>query len=302
MAIISEISGKDGTELPKAWIEACTGSETQVPSASTDIFHLVRESASNFINSQPEPALVTVNGEKFKEYVKTLDIATFDKYVKNVNSWSSSLPLVFDNMAQELNLIALVDLLQLGSGFHSELHEAIDRGASDTIKFGCMSLHISQTSIDAKGLQELTLGDISEHFGIPLLGKERPMQKGSTAVTISEASSLRPLAEIILGTLQDTGCRLEQAGFSSLADFIIRICAEKPTAAHLVAKLVSAFPSLRDVSEVNGQLVYLFKKAQLMAYDVCQRFGKSDPKFAFPDIDQMTIFVDNVVPAMLQHH
>ncbi|KAJ1818454.1 hypothetical protein LPJ75_001440 [Coemansia sp. RSA 2598] len=302
MAIISEVSGKAGTELPKTWVEACTGASIPLPPTSTDIFQQVRESAANFINSQPEPALVKVNDQKAKDYIENLDIQKFTKYVKHVNNWSRSLPLVFDNMAQELNLIALVDLLQIGSGFRRELHEAAGRGASDTIVFGCMSLHISQTSIDAKGLQELNLGDISQHFGIPLFGKERPMQEGSTAVTISEASLLRPLAEIILGTLQDTGRRLEQAGFVSLADFIIKICTEKSTSAHLVTKLVAAFPSLRDASKVNGQQVYLFKKAQLIAYDVHQRFGKSDAKFAFPDIDQMTIFVDNVVPAMLQHH
>ncbi|KAJ2233238.1 hypothetical protein H4R99_004077 [Coemansia sp. RSA 1722] len=302
MAIISEVSGKAGTELPKAWTEACTGANVPLPPASANIFQLVSESAAKFTNSQPQPPLVTVSSSKAKEYIESLDILKFDKYVKHVNNWSRSLPLVFDNIAQELNLIALVDLLQIGSGFRRELHEATDRGASNTINFGCMSLHISQTSIDAKGLQGLNLGDISQHFGIPLFGKERPMQEGNTAVTISEASSLRPLAEIILGTLQDTGRRLEQAGFSSLADFIITMCAEKPTAAHLVTKLVAAFPSLRDAAEINGQQVYLFKKAQLIAYDVCQRFGKSDPKFAFSDIDQMTIFVDNVVPAMLQHH
>ncbi|KAJ2741980.1 hypothetical protein GGI20_004813 [Coemansia sp. BCRC 34301] len=163
-------------------------------------------------------------------------------------------------------------------------------------------MHISQTPLDARGLQALTLGDISRHFGIPLLGKERPMSEGNTAVMISEASALRPLAEIILGILQDTGRRLEQAGFASFADFIIKMCDDKPTAANLVQKLVTAFPSLRDAASVGGQPVYLFKKAQLIAYDICQKFGKEDARFDFPDISNMTLFADNVVPAVAQHH
>ncbi|KAJ2790128.1 hypothetical protein H4R20_007065 [Coemansia guatemalensis] len=246
--------------------------------------------------------LVNVCAEKAKHYADSFDKVKFDSYVDSVNGWTHKLPLVFDNMAQELNLISLLDLLQFGSGFRRELHEATGRGAADTIRFGCISLHISQTPLDAKGLQALTLGDISQHFGIPLLGEERPVVSGTTAVMMSEPSALRPLADIILGCLQDTGRRLQRGGFASLSDFVIRICAEKPTAAHLVEKLVNAFPSLRDAASIDGQQVYLFKKAQLLAYDVCQRFGSTDARFAFPDIGDMSLFADNVVPAMAQHH
>ncbi|KAJ2505067.1 hypothetical protein IWW47_002222 [Coemansia sp. RSA 2052] len=304
MGLITELSNSPdaSTGLPAAWERACTGEGVPLPPALTNYFSAVRDSTSKFIGSEDGQALVKVNASNVQPYVDGLDVAKFDKYVKHINSWSRSLPLVFDNQAQNLNLIAILDLLQVGSGFRSELHEAANRGASDTINFGCMSMHISQTPLDARGLQALTLGDVSRHFGIPLLGKERPMSEGNTAVMISEASVLRPLAEIILGILQDTGRRLEQAGFASFADFIIKMCAEKPTAAHLVQKLVSAFPSLRDAASVGGQPVYFFKKAQLIAYDICQKFGKEDAKFAFPDIADMTLFADNVVPAVAQHH
>ncbi|KAJ2830148.1 hypothetical protein IWW50_000452 [Coemansia erecta] len=301
MSLISEISGDGDSQLPLAWTTACTGTGVSLPPPKSNYLESVRTSAIKFTDSAGL-ALVKISPEGAKQYVDQLDVAKFDKYVKHVNGWSQKMPLVFDSMALELNFIAILDLLQLGSGYRKELHAANGRGASDTIRFGCISLHISQTALDAKGLQALTLGDVSQHFGIPLFGDERPMVKGSSAVMVSQASQLRPLAEIILGCLQDTGKRLEEGGFSSLADFIIKMCAEKPTAAHLVEKLVSALPSLRDAADIDGQHVYLFKKAQLIAYDVCQRFGKTDPKFAFPDIGDMTLFADNVVPAMMQHH
>ncbi|KAJ1891713.1 hypothetical protein LPJ66_006763 [Kickxella alabastrina] len=302
MAIISEVSGAAGAELPAVWSKACTGASVRLPPTSANYLASVRKSTAQYAKLMEQAPLVAVNRQRARQYADSLDGKKFDKYVKHVSNWSRSLPLVFDNMAQELNLIALLDLLQIGSGFRGELHEASDRGASDTVNFGCMSMHISQTQVDAKGLQALSLGDVAQHFGIPLFGKERPMTEGNTAVMVSEASTLRPLAEIILGTLHDTGRRLEQAGFLSLADFVIKVCAERSTAAHLVAKLVTAFPSLRDATEINGEPVYLFKKAQLLAYDIYQRFGKTDPKFAFPDINDLTLFADNVVPAMLQHH
>ncbi|KAJ1664597.1 hypothetical protein EV178_003925 [Coemansia sp. RSA 1646] len=302
MGTVSEVLGDPGTELPAAWVNACTGSGVPLPLLDTNYFDSVRESTKNFVHASGK-ALVTVDTDSVKCYVlETLTAGKFEKYVRKIDRWTRRLPLVFDNMAQELNLIAIIDLLQLGSGFRRELHEETGRGASDTINFGCISLHISQTPIDAKGLQTLTLGDISQHFGIPLFGKERPMAKGNSAVMVSEASCLRPLAEIILGVLQDTGRRLEQSGFASFADFIIKMCTEKATAAHLVSSLVNAFPSLRDAACIDGTTVYFFKKAQLIAYDICRRFGNSDPKFSFPDIAHMTVFADNVVPAMLQHH
>ncbi|KAJ2330049.1 hypothetical protein GGH92_009614, partial [Coemansia sp. RSA 2673] len=297
MGLISELSDASGASagLPAAWERACTGEGVPLPPPLTNYFDAVRDTTSRFIGGDGQ-ALVKINSSKVQQYVDGLDVAKFDKYVKHVNSWSRSLPLVFDSQAQNLNLIAILDLLQIGSGFRRELHEAVNRGASDTINFGCMSMHISQTPLDAQGLQALTLGDISRHFGIPLLGKERPMSEGNTAVMISEASELRPLAEIILGILQDTGRRLEQSGFASFADFITKTCAEKPTAANLVQKLVNAFPSLRDAASIGGQPIYLFKKAQLIAYDICQKFGKEDSMFDFSDIGDMTLFADNVVP------
>ncbi|PIA18227.1 hypothetical protein COEREDRAFT_39873 [Coemansia reversa NRRL 1564] len=247
-------------------------------------------------------SLVTVCVEKSRCYADSFDGTKFESHVKYINNWTHKLPLVFDNLAQELNLISLLGLLQVGSGFRRELHEMTGRGAADTMRFGCISLHISQTQLDAKGLQALTLGEISQNFGIPLLGEERPVISGTTAVMMSEPSVLRPLADIILGCLQDTGRRLERGGFASLSDFVIRICAEKPTAAHLVEKLVNAFPSLRDAADVDGQQVYLFRKAQLLAYDICQRFGSTDARFAFPDIGDMSLFADSVAPVMAQHH
>ncbi|KAJ1966468.1 hypothetical protein GGI12_000043 [Dipsacomyces acuminosporus] len=301
MAVISEITGAPEAELPAAWERACTGKNVQLPPSSVSYFDAVRESTAKYINASDQQ-LVKVNPDAVKEYLANLDISKFDRYVKHVNQWSRKLPLRFDSISQEMDFIALVDLLQIGSGFRRELHEATDRGASDTIVFGCMSLHISQTAVDAKGLQALTLGEVAQSFGIPLFGPERPMSKGNTAVMVSEASSLRPLAEIILGILQDTGRRLEQSGFTSLSDFIIKMCTEKPAAAHLVEKLANAFPSLRDAAQINGHTVYLFKKAQLIAYDICQRFKDTDKMFDFKDIGEMTLFADNVVPAMVQSH
>jgi Potential Queuosine, Q, salvage protein family len=46
----------------------------------------------------------------------------------------------------------------------------------------------------------------------------------------------------------------------------------------------------------------LFKKAQLLALQLHTRFSASNPElFRFQDIEQLPIFVDNVIPTILHH-
>lgn len=101
-------------------------------------------------------------------------------------------------------------------------------------------------------------------------------------------------------------------------------------------QLVRTFPGFRDMAKVDGQSkrfyesildqiyvifsfsfsltfnspisqnacidVYLFKKAQILAYHLYILFRTQDAaRFDFADIDSLTIFSDNVVPTMLAH-
>jgi hypothetical protein len=66
--------------------------------------------------------------------------------------------------------------------------------------------------------------------------------------------------------------------------------------------MVEAIPGFRDMAVVDGEPVYLFKKIQLLTQDLYERFSKSHPDiFNFYDIDQLTIFSDNVIPTILHH-
>ena len=46
--------------------------------------------------------------------------------------------------------------------------------------------------------------------------------------------------------------------------------------------------------------MFIIKKAQLLAGDLYRNFKSRDKKFDFVDISQLTIFTDNVVPAVLR--
>lgn len=73
-----------------------------------------------------------------------------------------------------------------------------------------------------------------------------------------------------------------------------------PSAAALVELLVTTFPGFRDIHAVDGTDVYVCKKAQIAVADLYRLFGSSEPSLNFTDINDLTVFTDNVVPAVLR--
>jgi hypothetical protein len=100
-------------------------------------------------------------------------------------------------------LIAVLNLLNFGSGYRALLHRYIDRGAYDTICFGCMGMHLSG-DIDADFLVRVSLHEVSSLFLIPV---DEDFQV-STGITSTRAHPLRPLVEAIRATLNAAGATL----------------------------------------------------------------------------------------------
>jgi len=57
--------------------------------------------------------------------------------------------------------------------------------------------------------------------------------------------------------------------------------------------------TFHDIAEHDGRSVALYKRAQLAAADVA-RAGGGHPLTAFPDLDRLTAFADNLVPHVLR--
>jgi hypothetical protein len=68
----------------------------------------------------------------------------------------------------------------------------------------------------------------------------------------------------------------------------------------LVESLSQTFPAFDDKADYEGVEVLLMKKAQLLAADLYRRFHESDARFNFKDVENLTVFTDNVVPAVLR--
>ncbi|RUP43059.1 hypothetical protein BC936DRAFT_137697 [Jimgerdemannia flammicorona] len=214
------------------------------------------------------------------------------------------MPLKFDTTQQEINFIAFVDLLNFGSGYRVPLHEATGRGAFDTVRFGAMSHHIGGLPWTASHFHSTTVFEVAQTFQIPLDREVHP--EGMPFLTMSEPHELRKLAEAITSVLNETGQVLLNGGYANMSQFILQATKPEqgrpPSAVGLVEKFVRAFPGFRDMAKVDGQNVYLFKKAQILAYHLYILFRTQDPaRFDFVDIASLTIFSDNVIPTMLAH-
>ena len=56
------------------------------------------------------------------------------------------------------------------------------------------------------------------------------------------------------------------------------------------------------MAQIDTEIVYIFKKIQLLSMDLYSRFSKSNPElFNFYDISDLPIFSDNVIPTILHH-
>ncbi|MFT4039555.1 MAG: queuosine salvage family protein [Thermomicrobiales bacterium] len=125
----------------------------------------------------------------------------------------------------------------------------------------------------------------------------RGMTDGDCAALFGQSLSDPAIAELMAHfaqTLRDLGEWL--AGYDD--DPLAAIAASGGSAAALVADL-ARMPLFRDVALYNGRAVPLYKRGQLLAADLALAFDHTGPG-AFHDLDDLTIFADNLVPHVLR--
>lgn len=249
-----------------------------------------------------EDSSVRVNADKVREFVAQLDRKEFDELAEPMN-----FPLNFRSQQDELNFLTLYGLLNFGSGFRKDLHKYADRGAHDTIVFGLIGMYISVPKLDAQFMKSLSLDLIASYFSIPLEKDEEV----SPGIYMAKPGPLKPLAEMLLRILNESGQKLIDLKMEDFGAFVLANLTPQssgdleekeavgPSAVYLVDQFVSTFPGFDDHYECRGEKVYLLKRAQLAVACIHRRFKDTDPKLTFADIDELTAFSDNVLPCVL---
>ncbi|PPQ99705.1 hypothetical protein CVT24_009688 [Panaeolus cyanescens] len=224
-----------------------------------------------------------------------------------------ALPLKFASNMEELNFISIMSLLNFASGYRIPLHLQTGRGAWDNIRALCFGLYISSTDgsdlLSAKGMKSLSVAKIAELMGINL-HVEKPHAQIPGVVVGELGGPLYELVKLITQVLNETGGILINSGYPNLGAFVAEALKEAARGQSnnvadveiILEKLVQAFPAFQDMSEVNGQPIYCFKKALFLIHAIVVRFGsQSPPPFPIPDTTHVPVFSDNVLPSLLIH-
>ncbi|CAE6463439.1 unnamed protein product [Rhizoctonia solani] len=210
-------------------------------------------------------------------------------------------PLNFPSLKSELNFIATLALLNFASGYRAALHEATGRGAYDNIRLLVMGMYIDSDSLmSARGWINLTDGQIAGLLNISI-HQERAHETIPGLIVAERTGQLSELVGLIGQTLREAGEVLVQGGYEDLGAFVVEgLGVAKGSAEVLVERLVKAVPGFRDMGVVDGQPVYVFKKALFLAHAIALRF-KETSGVMVPDTTHLPVFSDNVLPSMLVH-
>ncbi|KIM91974.1 hypothetical protein PILCRDRAFT_809971 [Piloderma croceum F 1598] len=226
-------------------------------------------------------------------------------------------PLKFASTLAELNLLSVLSLLNFASGYRIQLHTETGRGAWDNIRLLIFSLFLTSSTggegdlLSARGMQDIQEQKVAELMRVSL-HVERP-HESIPGVTVGEIGGpMHELVKLITGTLNETGLILVGAGYPDLGSFVLEALQEGEKAKSkdkigadvdvILEQLVRAIPAFRDMSVVDGQPIYCFKKALFLIHAVLIRFGSmSPPPFPIPDTSQVPVFTDNVLPSLLIH-
>jgi len=226
-------------------------------------------------------------------------------------------PLKFPSVLSELNLLSVLSLLNFASGYRVQLHAETGHGAWDNIRLLIFSLFLTSSTggdgdlLSAQGIKAIEELRVAELMRVSL-HVERPHET-IPGVTVGELGGpMHELVKLITGTLNETGSVLVNLGYPDLGSFVLEALQEAEKAKSrnnvdasvdvVLEKLVGAFPAFRDMSIVDGQPIYCFKKALFLIHAITIRFGSSSPPpFPIPDTSHVPVFTDNVLPSLLIH-
>jgi hypothetical protein len=171
-----------------------------------------------------------------------------------------------------------LDAINFGSGYFPHLRKHTGRSGYFTVA-GCLTAHFKDNGpFSARDLSRLTAADCNRIFG----------QDPGNA----------PIAELMglfTRALNELGAYLQTNFGGSFTGLIAAAGASAERLIQLLAKM----PGFKDVAQWEGAEVPFFKRAQLTAADLALAFNGKGPG-RFEDLDDLTIFADNLVPHVLR--
>ncbi|GAA6004047.1 hypothetical protein JCM10207_006531 [Rhodosporidiobolus poonsookiae] len=254
-------------------------------------------------------SLITIDDEAIDSYLLSIDQQQWDAGT-GPEKHGVRLPLRFDSPDDELNLFSVLALLNFLSGYRTALHRLTGRGAYSTILSLVLSAYLAGTDTSSPSL--LSTAGMLAATPASLAGlariqthteKDHPTLGAAVRVGEKDAEAWEIL-ELLTGVLNETGGILQGLGKKDLGSWVReKLEQTNGDAGAMVRELAEAFPAFRDVHVVDGEPVFIFKKALWLLAVVSLRFStESPPPFPLPKLDDFPVFADNVLPTLLLHH
>lgn len=276
------------------------------------------------------------------EFVHQIDLVEYATK-KEEDSTRASRKAAIRSIRDEVNFWCIVDALNFGSGFRYALHHHCRQGAYNVIVHGVSNM-LAQNSVNQSFLSSITQEQVASFFGIPLEASDLALLVNHLVRALHElGESLSnqgddDMAEFILRTCKrwcsEHGGNKQPVPASFVVATLIDVFPpfndqslfrpftgslyQEQAAAHTGSLLNEPMQTNLDghgeVSLLNGRLVHILKKAQLLVADLHRTVGRQpscigyenenehyDPGWIrFSEIDQLTVFSDNVLPAVLR--
>lgn len=180
--------------------------------------------------------------------------------------------------AETVSYVLALDAVNFGSGWFPSLHKRPGMSGYFTIASRLTDLFEREGPLGAERLAQMTAEDTAAIF-------DQPLEVHPVAELMEHfAEAWRQLGALLLGRFEGAATRLVEAA--------------EGRAKTLVEILVS-MPYFQDVATYRGRRVSFYKRAQITVSDLDLALS-GEGWGRFEDLDELTIFADNLVPHVLR--
>lgn len=184
-----------------------------------------------------------------------------------------------DDAEATAGFVISLDAINFGSGWFPTLDKRPGMSGYHTVASSWRE-HVAEVGpLDSMALTSLTRAEVCDIFG----------------QVDDEDAPATELMELFVSALADLGAYVLEEHHGS---FLSLVAAADRSAESLVT-ILDRMPAYHDVAEYHGVDVPLYKRAQITALDLAVAFDHAGPG-RFDDLDQLTMFADNLVPHVLR--
>ena len=169
------------------------------------------------------------------------------------------LPLKYPSVAAELNVMSILTVLNIASGYRLPLHKATGRGAYDNIRMFVMALYLSSTVetdyMSAGGMVALDHQKVADFMGVlQHIHVEAPHNSIPGVVVGELGGPIFELVQVITKILNETGLALQSGGYPDLGTFLLEALTTARGDPEVVLQQVSAIQPV--VTPPEAQIRY----------------------------------------------